>query len=535
MSILKVNPESYSEVHSEDSIQNNWAAEYAKREIDNHRDTAVLDHPDGSVTEDKLSDEVKGIISKAEKDANTAVNTANTAVSTANTATETANTATETANTAVAKSEAAQQRAISADTKSDAAVSSASVAVQKAESVQSDLSEHISDTNIHTSAEEKQNLDARLTSVESGKADTSYVEDKISEVNDNISEEANSRVDADNLLKKRIDNIKYYGDADANPTPDDWFTFSDEAHTILTGLAEGYENETDIVIPNTVTTINSGVFSGCSSLTNVTIPDSVTTIDDGTFYNCSSLTSVTIPNSVTTINTAAFKGCSSLTSITIPNSVTSINSGVFENTGNLTIYCSQHSYADTYAQTNNIPVKYTEVIDGLGGFWGLDLPLIKTITLEESVTSIDILSKAEGIKLQEFTVLLFIKCLGDAIEDNSISNCIMCLRANGGSHYFGYAYEYSFWKDLNAYAAWHTKIYDNKFALTDLYKGKGTKMNDVPYMGSQGLADATTNQSSAYTSFPSDAVDNLNVFISNSDVSRGAIIPQGSMVFLLGR
>ena len=171
MSILKVNPESYSEVHSEDSIQNNWAAVYAKSEIDNHRDTAVIDHPDGSVTKAKLADEVNAIISKAEKDADTAVNTANTAVNTANAATATANTATATAYTAVAtadtaaaKSEAAQQRAISADTKSDAAVSSASVAVQKAESVQSDLSEHISDTNIHTSAEEKETLNNGITS-----------------------------------------------------------------------------------------------------------------------------------------------------------------------------------------------------------------------------------------------------------------------------------------------------------------------------------------------------------------------------------
>ncbi|MDD6564264.1 MAG: hypothetical protein PUF08_04195 [Clostridiales bacterium] len=130
MSILKLNPESYTE----EGIQNNWAAIYAKREIDNHRDTAVLDHPDGSVTKAKLSDEVKEIISKAEKDANTAVSTANTAVATANTA---------------------NQRAISADTKSDAAVSSASVAVQRAESVQSDVSKHTSNNDIHVSKEDK--------------------------------------------------------------------------------------------------------------------------------------------------------------------------------------------------------------------------------------------------------------------------------------------------------------------------------------------------------------------------------------------
>ena len=194
----------------------------------------------------------------------------------------------------------------------------------------------------------------------------------------------------------------------------------------------------------------------------------------------------------------------------------------------------------TTIHPSNIALTYykgiNKVVDGLGGFWGLDLPLIKTITLEESVISIDILSKAEGIELQEFTVLLFIKYLGDAIEANSVSNCIMCLRSNGGSQYFGYAGAYSFWKDKNSYAVWHTKIYDNKFALTDLYRGRGTgNGGGIPYMGSQGLADATTNQSSSYTSYSGDAVDNLNVFISSNDVSRGAIIPQGSMVFLLGR
>ena len=312
-------------------------------------------------------------------------------------------------------------------------------------------------------------------------------------------------------------------------------TIPDSVTTIKDGAFYGCSSLTNVTIPDSVTTIDSGAFSDCSSLTSITTPNSVTTIENATFYNCSSLTNITIPNSVTTIYGGAFYGCSSLTSITIPNSVTKIAAGVFDDCNSLTIYCSQHSYADTFAQTNRIPVKYTEVIDGLGGFWGLDLPLIKTITLEESVTSIDILSKAEGIKLQEFTVLLFIKYLGDAIEDNSVSNCIMCLRSNGGSQYFGYAGAYSFWKDKNAYAAWHTKIYDNKFALTDLYKGKGTYKNDVPYMGSQGLSDATTAKYSSYTSYSGDAVDNLNVFISSNDVSRGAIIPQGSMVFLLGR
>ena len=88
---------------------------------------------------------------------------------------------------------------------------------------------------------------------------------------------------------------------------------------------------TNLIIPNSVTSIGSRAFSDCSGLTSVTIPNSVTSIGSKAFYNCSGLTSVTIPNSVTSIGTYAFSYCSGLTSITIPNSVTSIGVSAFSN------------------------------------------------------------------------------------------------------------------------------------------------------------------------------------------------------------
>ena len=51
---------------------------------------------------------------------------------------------------------------------------------------------------------------------------------------------------------------------------------------------------------------------GCKSLTNIIIPNSVTTIGRGAFGTCNSLTSITIPNSVTTIEAGAFRGCENL-------------------------------------------------------------------------------------------------------------------------------------------------------------------------------------------------------------------------------
>ena len=65
---------------------------------------------------------------------------------------------------------------------------------------------------------------------------------------------------------------------------------------------------TDLVIPNSVTSIGDYAFSGCYKLTSITIPNSVTSIGIEAFYGCKSLTSVTIPNSVTSIGQRAFDG-----------------------------------------------------------------------------------------------------------------------------------------------------------------------------------------------------------------------------------
>ena len=118
---------------------------------------------------------------------------------------------------------------------------------------------------------------------------------------------------------------------------------------------------TDLVIPNSVTSIEKYAFYNCSGLTSITIPDSVTSIGNSAFSGCSGLTSVTIGNGVTSIGnytfgncsglesitfgensqlesigSNAFDGCSSLTSITIPDSVTSIGDRAFYGCSGLT-------------------------------------------------------------------------------------------------------------------------------------------------------------------------------------------------------
>ena len=64
-------------------------------------------------------------------------------------------------------------------------------------------------------------------------------------------------------------------------------------------------------------------------VTDLVIPESVTSIGDYTFDNCTALTSITIPDGVTSIGTCAFRSCENLTSVTIPPSLATIGGGAF--------------------------------------------------------------------------------------------------------------------------------------------------------------------------------------------------------------
>ena len=93
------------------------------------------------------------------------------------------------------------------------------------------------------------------------------------------------------------------------------------------------KNITSVVIPGTVKELGSFCFSGCSSLKKVVMKDGVTVISNNAFYACTALTDVTIPDTVTTIEYEAFQETTALTGISLPKSLTTLEHNAFWKSG----------------------------------------------------------------------------------------------------------------------------------------------------------------------------------------------------------
>ena len=125
----------------------------------------------------------------------------------------------------------------------------------------------------------------------------------------------------------------------------------------LGSIKEGFFYNTGITsieIPETVTDIDSFAFAYCQGLKTVTIPGKVERVDQLTFDGCGNLKSVYIQEGVKSIEGNAFVDCYSLKVLAIPKSVTRIEEKSLSEYENLTIYGEAGSYAETYANENNI-------------------------------------------------------------------------------------------------------------------------------------------------------------------------------------
>lgn len=147
--------------------------------------------------------------------------------------------------------------------------------------------------------------------------------------------------------------------------------FGDKLHTIGNNVFEGC-GLTEVVIPNTVTTLR-GAFFGATKLESVTLPDSIVTIPVGCFSGCTNLREVTMSDNVTRIETQAFMNCGKLTTINWPSRLEFIGSSAFSNCQfllNITIHA--HTTVDMNAfygckglTSVTLPASWTTIPDGL--------------------------------------------------------------------------------------------------------------------------------------------------------------------------
>ena len=183
---------------------------------------------------------------------------------------------------------------------------------------------------------------------------------------------------------------------------------------------------TDVLIPESVTSIEPYAFDGCFYLTSITIPESVTSIGKYAFPNCFVLNSITIPKSVTSIGEYAFSNCFNLNSISvdagnpvydsryncnaiietsvntlitgckntvIPNSVTNIEPYAFSNCFDLTSINIPNSVTNIGAYAFNNCSGLTSITIGnsvtsIGDHAFYYCSGLTSITIPESVTSI---------------------------------------------------------------------------------------------------------------------------------------------------
>ena len=131
----------------------------------------------------------------------------------------------------------------------------------------------------------------------------------------------------------------------------------------------------------------TNLYAGGKLVTDLVVPDSITTIPEGAFYGLSSLKSVTIPNSVTDIGKNAFKYCKNLEKLTIGN-------GMFL----------------------EIPSEYG-LYTGVLGYWGC-ADYVKTVVIGDGTVSIGDYAFYESKALEKVVLANSVRNLGKYVFDS---------------------------------------------------------------------------------------------------------------------
>ena len=122
-------------------------------------------------------------------------------------------------------------------------------------------------------------------------------------------------------------------------------------------------NLTSFTVPSTVLTMNPYAFYDYDTLASVTTGTGMNTIPSYAFCECDNLLTATIPGGTDEIEMKAFAGDDTLAQVYIPKSVLTIHSTAFDDCPNLAILGTNESYAEAYADQNNIAFITSPIYD----------------------------------------------------------------------------------------------------------------------------------------------------------------------------
>ena len=211
----------------------------------------------------------------------------------------------------------------------------------------------------------------------------------------------------------------------------------DDITNIVTHAFENCENLKTVILSNSVKSIGESAFLGCTNLTkaefasvasvcgmkfenayanplyytkhlyidgaevtDLVIPDSVTSITENAFINCSSLKSVKLPESVKTIGYNAFMGCEGLTKAEFA-SVGSLCGMKFDNDKANPLYYAKHLYING-AEVTDLVIPETVASIGENAF--VNGSSLKSVKISASVKTVgnDAFLNCEGLTKAEF-------------------------------------------------------------------------------------------------------------------------------------
>lgn len=199
---------------------------------------------------------------------------------------------------------------------------------------------------------------------------------------------------------------------------------------------------TNVILPDTITSIGSLAFADTASLSSVNIPDNVTNIGGYAFDRCLQLPGIMIPAGVISVGPDAFFGCTNLGSVVISNNI--LSASEFQQCFTLTNVTLAGAVpaipTDAFNYCPMASITIPDTVTNIGMYAFENCTGLATIAISPGVTTISPFAFAGCVSLTNILVSSSITNIGA----QAFANCTHLVRAffQGNAPGFGDAVFY---------------------------------------------------------------------------------------------